>query len=472
MYRSHPAQPQRTLAVIVLGALLATGAAAAPGDIDLNFGANGVVTLDTGDGDVDRINALLPLPDGSLYAAGSLSLTGDDGSDFAVLKLTPSGGLDPFFEMTGIRTDGVADGANALALHPGGGVLVAGRLRNGAYTDWALARFHGNGNIDTGFGESNGMGGRLGYVRINVAPDADTNDEAVDVAVQSDGRIVVAGVGYVFEGGFKAARFALARFNADGSLDTSFGDNGRVVAGRFVFDTDEVASAIAKRADGSLPPDDSITLVGSISNGQGGVIRRFLANGAPDLSFNGSGALRIIDDIVAGQRVGIASIAGGVLQDDGRLVVTGTANDRGFVFLRFHALGGLDTSFGSNGRRLVKFSDELQYDVPQALTLHGDGRIAAAGFASGLDGGVSGDDFAVAQLLPLGQPDPDFGDGAGRATYPVSQRRDQALAVAALPRGRLVIGGFAAKEQAQSDLDAIVLRTLGNDRIFRNGFEP
>jgi uncharacterized delta-60 repeat protein len=460
------------VSMLALAALLAEGAGAAPGELDTSFGANGIVVFDTGDSDADRINALLPLPDGSLFAAGSLSLVGDDGSDFAVLKLTPAGNLDPFFEIAGLRTDGVTDSAHALALDANGGVLVAGRLRNGAYTDWALARFHGNGILDTGFGDSNGMGGRLGYVRVNVAPDIAINDQAIDLALQSDGRIVVAGHGYVEEGGFHHVRFALLRFTPDGTLDPTFGDNGRVIAGRFVAETSESASAIAKRANGRLPADDAITLVGSISDGHGAVIRRFLANGAPDPGFNGSGALRIADNMVDGQRVGIASIAGGVLLEDGRLVVTGTANERGFVFLRLHDNGALDTAFGSNGRQLVKFSDELDYDAPNALTLHPDGRVAAAGFSSRAGDGGAVEDFAVAQLLPNGQPDPDFGDGAGRAVYPVSLRRNQALAIAKTPQGGLLIGGFATNENTQFDLDAIILRTLGIERIFRDGFEP
>jgi uncharacterized delta-60 repeat protein len=152
-------------------------------------------------------------------------------------------------------------------------------------------------------------------------------------------------------------------------------------------------------------------------------------------------------------------------------VVVGTANERGFVFLRYLANGSLDTSFGSNGRRLVKFSPGVEYDEPAALALLTDGRIAAAGYATGSNDGIKSEDFAAAQLLPDGQPDPEFGDGLGRAVYPLSLRRDQALALSAMPRGGLLLAGFASKENAQADNDAVFVRTRGDERIFRNGFE-
>jgi uncharacterized delta-60 repeat protein len=471
----HSTLPRRP-AIILFGLALSMAghAIASTGIVDQTFGSNGVLFVDSGNTAVDRIRGLLPSPDGGAWATGSLSFTTNGGSDLALLKLTADGQLDGSFGtdgVSGIATDGVSDAGFALARAADGKLLVAGRLHSGAYSDWVLARFHPNGSLDTGFGEPDGLGARRGFVRHNVAPDNFTNDQAVDLAIQGDGRIVVAGEGYEYDGNFKYRRFAMLRFDINGDLDPGFGDKGVVIADHFLFQTSETVSGIAKRANGALPPDDSITLVGSLSNGQGAVIRRYLADGTPDLGFNGTGALRIVDASVNGQRTGIARIDAGRLQADGRLVVVGTANERGFTFLRYLANGTLDTSFGSNGRRLVKFSPGVEYDEPAALALLADGRIAAAGYATGVNDSIKSEDFAAAQLLPDGQPDPDFGDGLGRAVYPLSLRRDQALAVAAMPQGGLLLAGFATREDAQADNDAAFVRTRGDDRIFRNGFD-
>jgi uncharacterized delta-60 repeat protein len=472
---SHTALPCCCRALALgLALTLSSSVVASNGIVDPTFGTNGVLFVDSGNTSVDRINGLLPSPDGGAWATGSLSVQTNGGSDLALLKLTADGKLDDSFGsggITGIATDGVSDSGFALARAADGKLLVAGRLHSGAYSDWVLARFNANGSLDTSFGEPDGMGGRRGFVRHDVAPDNFTNDQAIDLAIQSTGKIVVAGEGYTYDGNFKYRRFAMLRFDANGDLDTSFGDNGVVIAAPLLFQIGEDVTGIAKRADGSLPPDDSITLVGYLSSGQGAVIRRFLANGAPDPAFNGNGTLRITDTVVNSQRTGIARIDAGRLQTDGKLVVVGTANERGFVFLRYLANGSLDTSFGSNGRRLVKFSPGVEYDEPAALALLTDGRIAAAGYATGSNDGIKSEDFAAAQLLPDGQPDPEFGDSLGRAVYPLSLRRDQALALSAMPRGGLLLAGFASKESAQADNDAVFVRTRGDDRIFRNGFE-
>lgn len=471
---SRPNPSIRPLAALLAAALFAPALAlAAPGEPDITFGTDGVLFVDSGSDGVDRIDGLLAMPDGSVYATGALTVHAASGADLAVLRLRADGTLDPAFGdggIAGIDTGGISDAGRAIIEQPDGKLLVAGRLNSGSHSDWGLARFDVDGSLDTGFGESDGLGARRGYVRLNVAPDTATNDEAVDLVLQSDGRIVVAGVGYVFDGGFKYARFALARFTVDGDLDASFGDGGRVIAAGQLFQRGELPTAIARQADGSLPADDSITLVGYAQNASEAQVRRFLADGDLDPSFGNAGVLRIADSPLTGSRSGIGRIHGGVLLDDGRLVVAGAGNDRAFVFAGITAGGALDATFGSDGLTYVKFASSVDEEEARSLVLHADGRLTAAGYTTAVNDGISSEDFAVVQLLPDGSPDPAFGDGQGRARYPLSLRRDESLALAASPQGRVLAAGYAVDEVATANHRAAFLRLLGDDRIFRDGF--
>jgi uncharacterized delta-60 repeat protein len=469
-------------ALLALGACLAAATAgAAPGTLDPTFADDGLLFLDSG-AQSDRINGVLA--DGlGAYATGALAVVTAGSADLVLLKLRADGTLDPAFGNGGVAAiDGgsFSDSGAAIARQPDGRLLVAGRLNNGAYSDWALARFNADGSVDTTFGEADGAGGRRGFVRANIAPDAFTNDEAVDLALQSDGRIVVAGRGFEIQCspgnpgcGFKYARFALLRFTSDGSLDPGFGSAGKVVSPPLLFQVGEFATGIARRADGRLPADDRITVVGYLGAGQGAVVRRYLANGSPDPSFAVAGTLHITDTTVSGVRTGLSRIDAGRLREDGRLVVVGRGGDRGFAFLGLLADGSRDPGFGtSHGRAHVKFSPVTDYDEPAALALLADGRIAAAGYASMPIGQTRAADFAAVQLLPDGRPDPEFGDGAGRASFPLALGVDEALALAALADGGLLLGGVANDDEAQqANSLAAFARTAGSKRIFRGGFE-
>jgi len=461
-------------------ALGAGSALAAPGDLDLRFGQDGVMLVSRGGGN-EHFSAALTLPDGGVVAAGAIyhrdpSQAAMRGYDMSLVKVLPDGQLDPDWGIDGLTQidngqDG--DGAYALARQPDGKLLVAGRIETNAYSDFGLARLHADGKLDTSFGEIAGDA-RRGFVRINIGPNAFLNDEARAVALQSDGRIVLAGVGFAQDGNFLYQRFALARFSAQGELDTSFGDAGTVIAPATQFQVAEYVTGIATRRDGSLP-GDAITVVGYVFARSTGLIRRYLPDGQPDPAFGENGTLRLTETVQNGVRSGMTSVAAAVWQDDGKLLVLGTGGDRGFVFQRFHANGSLDTSFGQQGRTLVKFSPTVEYDEPAALVLQPNGKILAAGYASMRYGdGPRSKDFAVVRLLPDGSPDPQFGDGQGRSTYPLSIGTDEAFAIAVDGTGQLVVAGAAIEDGYQGGGGArrgAFLRLHGDPDLFRSGFE-
>jgi len=184
------------------------------------------------------------------------------------------------------------------------------------------------------------------------------------VAVQPDGRIVTAGM--------KDDDFAVARYNRDGSLDTSFDSDGKV--------TTDFGVAVDAARGVALHPDGRI-----VAAGFGGdfVLARYNSDGSLDTSFDSDG--KLITDFGAFNPATDVAI-----HPDGGIVAAGFSGDDEFDFAlaRYRRDGTLDTSFDSDGKVTTNFGTS---DVAQAVAIQPDGRIVAAG--------VSGGDFALARYL-------------------------------------------------------------------------
>ncbi len=327
----------------------------ADGSLDTSFGSGGKVTTGIHTGD-DVAYALALAPDGKIVVAGYTD-AGSTGYDFALARYNADGSLDTTFGSGGKVTTAFGSGtdeAYALALAPDGKIVVAGRSRNGANYDFALARYHTDGTLDTSFGS----GGK-----VVTAIGANT-DEAYALALDPDGKIVAAGTslnGLTYD-------FALARYNADGSLDTTFGSGGKV--------TTAIGSGYDAAAGVALTPDGKIVLAGRSHNGTNldFALARYNANGTLDTTFGSGGkvvtAIGTSDDIAY-------DIA---LAPDGRMVVTGMS-DNGtnldFALARYNADGTLDASFGSGGKVTTPIG--ASNDSAYAIVLAPDGKIVVAG---------------------------------------------------------------------------------------------
>ena len=223
---------------------------------------------------------------------------------------------------------GTSDGAGALALQPDGKIVAAGGSVVGGREVFALARYNREGSLDTSFGS----GGTVATaIHGSYAAGVDA------IGVQPDGKVVVAGYGYTDS----TEEFVLARYNANGSLDTSFGSGGQV---RTAIGPEVVANALVLQPDGKI-----VAAGGSIYGGGGGfALARYNANGSLDTSFGSGGtettAIGPVED-------NVRALA---LQPDGRIVAAGysSTSDSGLLFAvaRFDANGSLDTSFGSGAR--------------------------------------------------------------------------------------------------------------------------
>ncbi len=276
------------------------------GAVDTSFGTGGKVSADFSAA-VDRAWAVLIQPNGGIVVAGHASISSPLGADneFAVARFTSSGALDTSFGTGGKVTTNIAgrtDLAHAAALQGDGKIVLAGRVADGGgdNPDFGLVRYNADGSLDTGFGVA-------GIVREVTA---NSWDEAADLVIQNDGKIVAAGHAIVGSSGF-----ALRRFNADGSRDSGFGSNGLVTT--TLSTQDDYGRGVALQRDGK------IVVVGgtsSLSKPDFGVMR-YNADGTLDPSF-GSGGKLTVDFFGAGDNAQDIAI-----QADGKIVVSGAATN-------------------------------------------------------------------------------------------------------------------------------------------------
>jgi uncharacterized delta-60 repeat protein/uncharacterized repeat protein (TIGR01451 family) len=416
-----------TLAMTVMNA---SWAVAGQGDLDPSFGIGGRVTTDFGG--IEEAHGVVVQPDGHIIVAGdSHSNTG--AADFAVVRYNPDGSLDlTFGNGGGVKTDfnSNTDLGRAVALQPDGKIVVVGSTCTPANCDFALVRYNPNGSADSAFGQ----GGK-------VVTDLGSIDGLNAVALQADGKIVTAGSTYTMSGGVLLTYdFALARYNVDGSLDSSFGTGGVTVTD---FGAHDVADAVLVQTDGRI-----VAVGGSGSQpGAGDVaLARYNSDGTMDSNFGTGG--KITTDF--GSEEGAQSA---VLQGDGRIVVAGGAHTStsDFLLARYNTDGTLDNSFGISGKVRTDpcpagSSTCSGGGFANALVLRPDGRLAAAGYA---DSAQYTYDFAIVQYMADGNLDTSFGTGGKVTTqFAAGFENDVAFAAALQPDTKLVLAGRAGLDLA------------------------
>ena len=360
----------RLLAPAITIALFAfAGAAqAAAGGLDSTFGAGGRVVTDF-NLSTDIANAVALQADGKLVVVGDTYTSNDfSDEDFAVARYNPDGTLDASFGSNGrVTTDfpGLAAVASSVLVQPDGKILVAG----GAFPlftflgNMELVRYNPDGSLDAGFGNSG--------IVTTVFPHG---SYAFALALQPDGRILAAGTDFVnFSSEANSdTDFAIARYNADGSPDASFGNGGQVSTDFERLNDDAFAVLVR--------PDGRIVVVGSSRDrltDYDFAAARYLANGQLDPDFGTGG--KVSTDFARGfDRARTAA-----LQPDGSIVAAGFAIrtsgiHENFAAVRYLPDGALDTAFGGDGKVQVSFGSCCQF-ANRAL-LQDDGRIVAVGF--------------------------------------------------------------------------------------------
>jgi uncharacterized delta-60 repeat protein len=340
--------------------VLGPPAVAVGGDLDPDFGSDGRVT--TGFGGESPAYAVAIQGDGKIVAAGIAfyRLAGTRGSRFALARYLPDGSLDPTFGGDGrVRTrfTGGQSSAFAIVVQADGKVVAAGNAvdpTTGKGT-FALARYRTNGTLDATFGGD----GRVttGY--------PGTGAQVFGLTSQTDGKVVAAGSTFARTG----TRFALARYCSNGTLDPTFGGDGRVTT---AFTGDVQAHGVAIQTDGKVVaaggPYDPGASDGRFS------LARYRPNGTLDATFGADG--RVTTAFAGGHAIARAIAIGAV----GKVVAAGVPFERTigsrFALARYRSDGALDPTFGVDGRVTTAFTGDAG---AFAVAIQGDGEIVAAG---------------------------------------------------------------------------------------------
>lgn len=469
----------RWAALATLAMLASHAAVAAEGDIDPSFGDAGLAM--TGLIDVSAaVCGPLVQPDGKILVCNTRLANGSSGSDFFVARFTADGQLDPTFSFDGKTTidfDAGAgiDAAGAMALYPDGRIIVVGTTASSATfgsqtRDFAIARLLPDGGLDTSFGSGTGKK----TVAFNLDTDTGLGDDtAIDVAIQANGRIVVAGTAQRSQA-IGNDDFAVTRLLADGTPDSSFNLSGKAT---LAFDLPTSTTKADQLQSMAIDDDGRIVLAGSANketDNNDFAFARLLANGQPDPDFDADGRATLAFDL---GETNADTLSGISLQRDGKLVAIGmaarpTGANSDWAIARLLPDGTPDATFGVLGQTVLAF-DLTADGTDTGLSIIEDpaGRLLLCGAAQWLGSPGYAVAAAFARLDRHGEPDPTFGL-LGKRTFQfgLADADSQAFLGIAFQGSQPVVSGISIVPGLDSPIDNFLVR-LETDLIFANGFE-
>jgi uncharacterized delta-60 repeat protein len=408
-------------AVLIITAYLFSGVPveAENSDLDPSFNFHGVVITDQAQ--FDEIKDIVIQPDGKIVAVGHsgfLNTPDGDRLDVMVARYNIDGSLDAVFGNGGIVTTSVVFDARAMgvALQEDGKIVVAGSGAASLASRFAVVRYNTDGSLDPGFGIEGIVTERIGrgrFSRIN------------DVAIQSDGKIVVAGEADDAKTREDDIVATLARFDSHGFLDFDFGSGGvsQPVPAGFVGSPMVTFNGIA------LQEDQKIVAAGVCGNTfPRFCVSRYNSDGSFDNTFNGEGLVVPHLDASSGAAKAVR------IQPDGKILAAGQVETNFCcpvsALARFNTDGSLDTSFGQNGNGEVMVFEFPQLRV-ESLAVKPNGKIVIVGEAVFHQ-------FHSAMTMARYTSDGFIED---LVTASIGERSG-ATAVAVQPDGRVVVGGF------------------------------
>jgi uncharacterized delta-60 repeat protein len=445
--------------MFVVGALVSTVQMnvleAAVGDLDPAFGNGGKVSTAITGNQGSWVYGVAIQPDGRIVAAGSAN-NSPHGSDFALARYRPDGGLDNSFGSNGkVLTDfnDSGDSANAIAIQSDGKIVAAGKSN----FDCAIARYDTDGSLDPSFGS----GGK-----VSTAFSGAQSIQAV--ALQTDGRILLVGSTSV-TGQIVATNFLVVRLNADGSLDSTFGNSGKVATD--FFGNYDQANSIA------VQPDGRIIVGGIVTNAGPGSLTsalvRYDSDGSLDATFGNGG--KVITDFMRSSSVFVGAIG---LLGDGRILVGGSYNVS-LTLARYNPDGTLDLTCGNGGSGSFSFTGVFAFSDGARMAIQADGKVILSTSA-----GSQFSDFQAVRFNADGSLDTTFGNG-GNVNTDFFGHIDHASAITTYGNEQFIIAGDAvsidsngaildefalARYQgngtpASADLSAAMASTLSQDQL-------
>jgi uncharacterized delta-60 repeat protein len=399
--------------------VLTPGAAGA--SLDRGFSGDGRATVNFTPR-FDGAKAVAVQPDGKIVAAGSAA---GKGGRFALARFRTDGTLDPAFGGDGrVLTNFTrfSDVAYGVAILPDGRIVAVGAISRlteiGSAGRFALGLYHPDGTRDTSFGGD-------GRVTTNFTAG---EDRAVAVAIHA-GRILA--VGSANFGCTPCSRFALARYDLDGSLDASFSGDGMATTGfRFGGDGQDV----------DITPNGKIVVAGGNTIVTRFNVARYRDDGTLDAAFGGDGK------VSTRSGKGDQSATGVAVQANGKVVAAGYTDmphefgdpfgPGRFALVRYRVDGTLDPAWGADG--IVKTRFGRSHSAAEDVAIQSDGRIVAAGHVDGVGGR-----FALTRYFSHGALDRTFG-GDGRVTTNFTGGEDLAFGVDVRDSRKIVAAGQSA----------------------------
>jgi len=421
------------LASILLAGISTATAIAAPGDLDPRFSTDGKVLAGFKKQDVSGPVEIAMQADGKFVVLATVvkrerrdpskGHARSPNQNLALARYTRKGKLDRSFSEDGKLVLSLPDREQSagVALQPDGKLVAAATTRN----DFLVVRLTKRGKLDRSFSDDGQMTADFGL-----------EDDAEALAVQGDGGIVVAGSARQASSGSSGSitsDFAVARFTASGSLDSSFSADGLVTSNL------PPATAMAKPGDDlahdlALTPSGAIVVTGesressAYSTNSLFTLVRYLPDGNLDQSFGESGVVK--SNFGSGQPLSLT------LGLEGSIYSGGTA-DGSFALARYLADGSLDPSFGGTGE--VEVDAGGDNDSATEVAVGADGRPLLAGSTDGSDG--SGD-FALLRFTSQGELDPSFSED-GRVTVDFGGG-ERAEGMVLQGDGKIVLAGLAS----------------------------
>ena len=359
---------------------------------------------------------------------------------FAHCSLAQFGELDPTFGTNGIVETEFAqyydEEIKEMLIQPDGKIVLCGTDYVDTY-DVMLLRYNADGSADSNFGIDGKATFHYG--------ESFTANYGVAVVLQQDGKFIIAAYSETQPG----ISFNCLRVHADGSLDSSFGENGVVTV--FIDDYDAIANDVL------LQPDGKIIVTGHANVNAAGedmAAIRMHPDGTLDDTFGANGVVSNLNNVCG------VSYTNCALQSDGKILISGygsTQGDHVFCLMRLNEDGNLDNTFNEDGIQMTTISG--YYNHPQAILLQPDGKILLAGYAGAAASSVNP---AMVRYTSTGNLDPTFAVN-GIFLDTSTPGSDWISDVCLQPDGKILTCGLTT--QSDGGWDFVVMRVNTNGSL-------
>lgn len=346
------------------------------GTIDTSFGDNGLAATPIAQGGFSK--DVLLLDDGKIIQAGHVFSGGSYHA--AVVCYLPSGELDTSFGTNGIAHANPMNNCESVDIQSNGKIILGGFIND----NFGLCRMNADGSVDTGFGTN-------GYVMtlINDLYGVASISYISEILIQADDKIIATGFLYSSN---SYNDIVIARYQANGALDTGFGTQGIVVSNP--SGSSDFGTSLALQPDGKIivGAHQEESLIPGVPEYDATIIRLNI-DGSFDSSFGDNGFVKVDVNEEAGY---VSSVA---VQENGKIVFVGahvlySSSKFDMYFGRLNSDGSLDDSFGEGGIRHYAISEEE--DAPQSVEILPDGKILFSGYAYNSNGNYG---FMIGRLL-------------------------------------------------------------------------